>query len=182
MTPPINIDGSTVDAITIDGTEVTEVTAEGEVVFGSAIPDSVVDRPADDSSTGVITKRGLQIETTVEWPEIDAEISANTSGQTTAYVYRTSDGALYGSADISSLSAGDVFTISLDTNLIDGETYNFVIDAGDSTWTEGFKSSASVPISSSDGNLTIVGGGNGTQSLDGNDNLHALTRVGNLAG
>jgi len=42
MTPPINIDGSTVDAITIDGTEVTEVTADGEVVFGSAIPDSVL--------------------------------------------------------------------------------------------------------------------------------------------
>jgi len=35
MTPPINIDGSTVDAITIDGTEVTEVTADGEVVSHS---------------------------------------------------------------------------------------------------------------------------------------------------
>lgn len=44
MTPPINIDGSTVDAITIDGTEVTEVTADGEVVFGSAIPDSAIHR------------------------------------------------------------------------------------------------------------------------------------------
>jgi len=43
MTPPINIDGSTVDAITIDGTEVTEVTADGEVVFGDAIPDTGLD-------------------------------------------------------------------------------------------------------------------------------------------
>jgi hypothetical protein len=40
MTPPINIGGDTVDAITIDGTSVSEVTVDGEVVFGSAIPDS----------------------------------------------------------------------------------------------------------------------------------------------
>jgi len=41
MTPPINIDGSTVNAITIDGTSVKEVTVDGSTVFGS-IPDSVV--------------------------------------------------------------------------------------------------------------------------------------------
>lgn len=52
MTPPINIDGSTVDAITIDGTEVTEVTADGEVVFGSAIPDSAVSQFTFDEGTG----------------------------------------------------------------------------------------------------------------------------------
>jgi len=40
MTPPINIDGDTVDAITIDGTSVTEVTVDGTQVFG--IPDSVL--------------------------------------------------------------------------------------------------------------------------------------------
>jgi hypothetical protein len=56
MTPPINIDGSTVDAITIDGTEVTEVTADGEVVFGSAIPDSVVQQfDATKALTGTQT-------------------------------------------------------------------------------------------------------------------------------
>jgi len=36
MTPPINIDGSTVDAITIDGTSVSEVTVGGDVVFAAA--------------------------------------------------------------------------------------------------------------------------------------------------
>jgi len=41
MTPPINIDGSTVDAITIDGTSVSEVTVDGSTVF-RPIPDSAV--------------------------------------------------------------------------------------------------------------------------------------------
>jgi len=41
MTPPINIDGDTVEAITMDGTSVSEVTVDGDTVFG-AIPDSVV--------------------------------------------------------------------------------------------------------------------------------------------
>jgi len=40
MTPPINIDGSTVGAITIDGTDVSEVTVDGSTVFGNAIPDA----------------------------------------------------------------------------------------------------------------------------------------------
>jgi len=40
MSPPINIDGSTVDAITIDGDSVSEVTVDGSAVF-NAIPDSV---------------------------------------------------------------------------------------------------------------------------------------------
>jgi hypothetical protein len=50
MTPPINIDGSTVTGITIDGTSVSEVTVDGSTVF-SAIPDSVVNRwPLDEGS------------------------------------------------------------------------------------------------------------------------------------
>jgi hypothetical protein len=41
MTPPINIDGDTVEAITMDGTSVSEVTVDGDTVFG-AIPDSAL--------------------------------------------------------------------------------------------------------------------------------------------
>lgn len=56
MTPPINIDGDTVEAITIDGTKVTEVTADGSVVFGNPIPDSVVQQfDPRERSTGTIT-------------------------------------------------------------------------------------------------------------------------------
>lgn len=39
MSPPINIDGSAVDAITIDGSSVKEVTVDGSTVF-AGIPDS----------------------------------------------------------------------------------------------------------------------------------------------
>lgn len=40
MSPPINIDGSSVSDITIDGTSVSEVTVGGDTVFGNAAPDS----------------------------------------------------------------------------------------------------------------------------------------------
>jgi len=49
MSPPINIDGSTVDAITIDGSSVNEVTVDGEAVF-SAIPDASVWDTEEDSA------------------------------------------------------------------------------------------------------------------------------------
>lgn len=52
MTPPINIDGSTVNAITIDGTDVSEVTVDGEVVFGNAIPDPDIARWAAENDNG----------------------------------------------------------------------------------------------------------------------------------
>jgi len=52
MSPPINLDGDTVDAITMDGDSVSEVTVDGSAVF-SAIPDSGVLRYdfEDDSDT-----------------------------------------------------------------------------------------------------------------------------------
>jgi len=39
MSPPINLDGDTVDAITIDGESVSEVTVGGDVVFITGPPD-----------------------------------------------------------------------------------------------------------------------------------------------
>jgi len=51
MTPPINIDGDTVEAITMDGTSVSEVTVDGDTVFG-AIPDSgIIDSFEDQNLT-----------------------------------------------------------------------------------------------------------------------------------
>lgn len=46
MTPPINIGGDTVEAITIDGTSVGEVTVGGDVVF-STTPDSGISQEED---------------------------------------------------------------------------------------------------------------------------------------
>jgi hypothetical protein len=53
MTPPINIDGSTVNAITIDGDSVSEVTVDGSTVFGGGIPDNKLTyRWPTDSGSG----------------------------------------------------------------------------------------------------------------------------------
>jgi hypothetical protein len=57
MSPPINIDGSTVDAITIDGTDVSEVTVDGSAVF-AATPDSVVSQyKFEQDATDAISSR-----------------------------------------------------------------------------------------------------------------------------
>jgi len=55
MSPPINLDGNSVDAITMDGDSVSEVTVDGSTVFGNAIPDAVVSqyKYEDDSDTTV---------------------------------------------------------------------------------------------------------------------------------
>jgi len=50
MSPPINLDGDTVDAITMDGDSVSEVTVDGDTVF-SAIPDTLVDSFEDQDLT-----------------------------------------------------------------------------------------------------------------------------------
>jgi len=49
MSPPINLDGDTVDAITIDGDSVKEVTVDGSTVF-SALPDSGVVDSFEDTN------------------------------------------------------------------------------------------------------------------------------------
>lgn len=57
MTPPINIGGDTVEAITIDGTSVGEVTVGGDVVF-STTPDAGLlhnyDFSADSATTSLV--------------------------------------------------------------------------------------------------------------------------------
>jgi len=147
---------------------------------GPDIPDSVVSRPKDDNSFTISsgTKRGVQIQTDVEWPEIGARLSDNTASDvTTAYVYRVSDGNLMGSADISALTGGDSFTIDLNTPLTSGDTYNFVVDAGGSSYTFGFLNGGSYPYISSDGDLSIVDGAAGTTGTD--SNVNALNDIGN---
>ena len=148
---------------------------------GRAIPDSVVSRDADTTSTPNNQKYGLQIETDVEWPEIGAEISANSSRFSTAYIHRVSDGQLMGSTGISSLSSGETFKIVLDSNLVSGETYNFVIDNGGNNYTRGHRGNdkSGYPYTSSDGNLSIVDTALGETSTSING-PSSLQRVGNV--
>lgn len=152
---------------------------DGTVVWsaGSDIPDSVVSRENDNSTFTTSELRGLQINSDDEWPSIGAELSGNTAGATTAYIYRVSDGTLMGQTDISGLSAGGTFTIE-NVNLQPSTDYNFVVDAGGSDYDAGFYNSNSYPYSSSDGNLRIVGAATGPSSTSGNPIV--LKRVGNV--
>jgi len=142
------------------------------------IPDSVVSRPADNNSANNSNRQGVRIETNVEWPEIGGRISSNTANPTQAYIYRVSDGQLLGNTDISSLSAGDAFTISLSSNLIPGESYNFILDAEGSSYTLGFNNSPSFPYTSPDGDLSIVKGADGTSSTS--NNVINIVEVGDV--
>jgi len=150
---------------------------DGAEVF--AIPDAVVSRPADnDTSIGPTDAFGLQIETAVDWPQIGARLSTNTSGVTRAYIYRVSDGTLLGDADISSLSAGDTFTVDLNSPLTTGETYNFVVDAEGSEYDRGYNNNASFPYVSSDGDLSIVNGAR--NQTDSDISVNILSEIGNV--
>jgi hypothetical protein len=157
--PINNPNGNEVSEIVLpNGNTASKVIApDGSTVF--AAPDSVVSRPVDDSDVSTSSKVGLAITTTVEWPDIGATISSNTVGLSTAYCYRVSDGSLLGSTDISSLSAGDSFVLE-GVNLqpddgTDATTYNIIVDNDGNSYTTGFASGVSVPITSSDGQLTI---------------------------
>jgi len=53
MTPPLNIDGSQVSAVTIDGQNVSQITIDGQEVL-SAIPDSVTNQWPMDEGSGTL--------------------------------------------------------------------------------------------------------------------------------
>lgn len=133
----------------------------------SQIPDTLVSRPADDGSfDGNSDARGLRIETSQKWEQIQAKISSNTgSGTTTAYLQKT-DQTVIQTVDISSLGAGDIVTFD-QANLTDNTKYDILLDADSSTYQYGQYTSASYPYTSNDGNLKmttgVTGGGSGLQ-------------------
>jgi len=183
MSPPIYTpDGSEVSEIVLpDGSTASQVIGpDGNVVFEAApdIPDSVVARPADDgTATNEDRLFGLQIETSQAWAEFQAEISSNTVGASTAYIYRVSDSALMDQIDISGSSPGDVVTFS-DAGLSENTVYNVVLDNGGGSYDSGFYGNAAYPYTSSDGNLKIINGGLNTDLTQGG--AAAFVRVGNI--
>lgn len=139
----------------------------------SAIPDSVVSRSSDNGSFSG-GDRGISIQSTVDWPSIEIKISSNTSGQTDANIYDSSENLLY-NKDISDKSAGDV--VLLDYELSANTTYYLTID-GPSDYTAGYHDSASFPIPSSDGQLEITGA---VQIGDSTNASFNIVTVGNIS-
>jgi hypothetical protein len=150
----------------------------------NVIPDSVVSRTNDNSvNSDVAVKLGARIETSVEWPSIGARLSSNTSGASTAYIYRVSDGSLLGSTDISGLSAGESFTVEgVNLQPDDGTlstTYNFVVDNNGSGYAGGYYNSPTYPYDSSDGDISIINSGQGVSSTNPNG-IWTLVDIGGV--
>jgi len=135
-----------------DDTASTSVTVEEF----TAIPDSVVSRPADNNDASTTGNLGIEISISQDWPSIGCQISSNVSGFSTARIYDSSE-SFIDSVNISSLSAGDTFTFD-NVNLTSGSNYILTINNDGSTYTTGYFDSPSTPYTSSDGNLSIVDG------------------------
>ena len=172
-------DGEVFVVETVIGTR-TEATFEVEV---TAIPDSRVSRDPDDPEETIDNNTnafGLRFETEVDWPErFDGRLSEETTGATRAYIYKVSDESLIGDADVSSVGAGNVFSIGLSEDLDPSEEYNFVVDGEGSEYQFGRDTDASFPYISSDENLTIIGGGQNESETSSNSN--AIKEIGNLS-
>jgi len=179
MSPPIR-DGSGSDIGSIrlgDGSEISEVrTGAGDVVF-SGISDTVVSRPQDNDSLFRTLTLGVRIESDGDFPEIQGTLSANVANATRAYIYRVSDGQLMDDTDISSLSAGDTFT--LQPGLSANVQYNFVVDAEGANYTDGFFNGSSFPYTSSNGRLEIINGAKDEQGTA--TSAHNLVEIGNIS-
>jgi len=146
---------------------------------GTDIPDSVVSRDPDNNSPVRQYKTGVRIETSQDWPEIQAEVSANSDNATKAYLQET-DGTVIDTVS-TNLTAGDVVTFD-NANLSANTKYNFVIDdEGAGSYTHGeYTSTANHPYTSSDGNLSIIDNALDQQSTSAADALFNLYRIGNV--
>jgi len=174
---PINLpDGTEVSEIVLpDGSTASEVLApDGSTVFGG-IPDSVVTRPADRSTSGESNSRGLAISPASDFSAIGARISNNTTGVTRARVYNYSQSAYVKSVDISALSPGDAFTI--DYGFDSGQDYGIELDANGSSYTIGFAGGAKdYPYTSTDVDI-IAASIDGSQSTG--DSAQGVNDIGN---
>lgn len=144
----------------------------------SQIPDSVVTRTADNNVVSNTGQYGHRFESTVEWPSIGAEISANCVGQTRAYLYDVDDGnALIEDKDISGLSAGDSFTFD-GVNLSPNTTYSILLDADGVEWDAGYYDSANFAYTSADSKLTIKSADFNGSSFT--DNAYSFSAIGDV--
>lgn len=163
-----------------DTQDSTNIDIQGDTfTLASAIPDSVVSRP-DDSGSGNNQDLGLQFETSQQWPDFQARISANTSPSSTAEMYiEDTGGTEIVAIDISGNSANDIVTLS-NADLAANTTYRIVIRTTDDTdITYGF-ADASYPYTSSDGNLSITAGWDRNAGSTVSDFAYMIKEIGNI--
>ena len=159
------------------------------VLLPSAIPDSLVERSDDDSSSLTDVESGTVIGTSQEWSKIQVEISSNTDREendsfTDFKIYEydlenETDLGLIHSQDVGDFESGDVITFDLDNKLDAEGVYAITIDqTADENRGYLDVEDEDLPIVSDDGDLEI---------LDGIDNypqsrnrLYHFRKIGNI--
>ena len=145
------------------------------------LPASFVSRDDDNGTSTESDKLGVRINTSQEWPQFYAQIGNAGTEATTAYIHNVDTGELMDTADISSLSAGDIFRFG-SANLAANQDYNVVVDAGGESYNTGRLLGTEISYTSADGNLSIIDGAVGEQGVtDRDDEAYSIVAVGNFA-
>jgi len=110
-------------------------------IFRSAIPDGVLSRPEDDSSSDTEPSRGIVIIPKNDFDKIGSELSSLNSGASRVRIYDYDDEDDYiHTVDVSDISGGDAFVI--DIPFKEGQAYGIETDNNGSEYTIGFASGA----------------------------------------
>jgi len=92
----------------------------GILSSGIAIPDTQIQRPTDNNTgNSAQVKLGSEIAANVDFDGLKADLSAGTSGASTAYILDDSESVI-ASTDISGLGSGEEFSIT--QSLSSGQT------------------------------------------------------------
>ena len=142
--------------------------------LGSAIPDSTTSRVADNGTSSGVDKHGIAFTLSDSFSEVGFKISSNTgSGVTRAYLYNLDTSTPVTDVDITSLGAGDTFTIS--ASYQKNTEYAVTLDAEGSTYSYGFNGSPSYPFTGSD--VDIIAGVDG-QSTKQSGFAYTIVSIG----
>lgn len=123
------------------------------------LPDSVVKRPEDDTTSTTTAQRGVIIKTTKKWSRIGVEISSITnSNQVGVTVYRESNWGIMGKKSLEDKISNNTFTIDLDETLQPDIEYAIMFDETPDTTTVGYYDTSNWPFNSSDDVILILEG------------------------
>ena len=143
--------------------------------LGGAIPDTQIQRPTDNNTgNSAQVKLGPEIAANVDFDGLKADLSAGTSGASTAYILDDSESVI-ASTDISGLGSGEEFSIT--QSLSSGQTYYLVIDNGGNSYDFGsYDASGQYPYNGDA--FDVVDGYSGGAAVS--DRFFALNNIRNL--
>ncbi|WP_049921021.1 hypothetical protein [Halopiger djelfimassiliensis] len=137
-----------------------------EGTFGGGAGDGWIDLGTDDAADSTTNENGIHFHAEEDLAGIRLRLSGNSAGVRTCRLYDASSTSVVAERDVSSLEAGDAFTVAPDGGL-EADSYYVTLDA-DGSWTRGRFESPSYPY----GNDTLTvkhgvytGGGSTTEDV-----------------